>query len=622
MRGTASDPFAALDSKNPAPVVDEISNRFPSLDQFSLLHDGGKFDFGSSSPTKPSQPVSKRVTERLADDAFAMPIQPGSSTSINKPSRAQQILSSNSLELQTSDVPATLIYQPTPTHPGVKPSSYVSQGTMTSPTPPPSSTRPPTYTVSPRLLPSDHHRSTSLPRNQVVTPSRTPILEPQEFLLVHPGLPQTSSYNTQSNHVGHPSSSRPSLEMSRPSNEALESTISRTKSSLSRSHPSSQYLESNMDFLREKEGRPSIDSQRRPSYSRDFAVADPNDDDVQSNVEFLKSMEDQEKTKKDRRRSSGSKQTKRSSMPSMSLSGTKNLLAGKFGDAFKRFENNASAPPGPRTPSPLHDLDRRDLTPIAGSEATDDRSDDGRIDDDMTPEQRRETERRRLSIEEKRVADAAAEYRKRLADRGGAPVPKSIGGVTRAASIQHKVKSLLDENSQQPSLKKTAEGYGRYTDIPGQPNPLPTGNTYGKSSILRKPAQPSVPSSDLNYNKPRPQQTPPQLPVSKTGPRPSAPPKPTRLNNMNTGGGIGMNNSPPKPSYLASRGGTGIQPRPDMTSQEKEEYITDFSKRFPSLSSIDMVERDIEREGEQGGGMGVGIGMGGRRDDRPRLKEL
>ncbi|EDO04720.1 hypothetical protein SS1G_07203 [Sclerotinia sclerotiorum 1980 UF-70] len=507
MRGTASDPFAALDSKNPDLVVDEISNRFPSLDQFSLLHDGGKFDFGSPSPPKPSQPVSKRVTERLADDAFATPVQQASSTSTNKPSRAQQILASNPLELQTSEVPATLIYQPTPTHPGVK--------------------------------------------------------------------------------------------------------------------SSSQYLESNMDFLREKEGRPSLDSERRPSHSREFAVTDPNDDDSSSNVDFLKSMEDQERTKKDRRRSSGSKQSKRSSMPSISLSGTKNLLAGKFGDAFKRFENNASAPPGPRTPSPLHDLDRRELTPIAGSEATDDRSDDGKIDDDMTPEQRREVERRRLSIEEKRVADAAAEYRKRIAERGGAPAPKSIGGVTRAASIQHKVKSLLDENSQQPSLKKTAEGYGRYTDIPGQPNPLPTGNPYVKSSVLRKPVQPSIPSSDLSYNKPRPQQIPPQLPISKTGPKPSAPPKPTHLNTMNTGGGLGAQNSPPKPSYLASRAAPAVQPRPDMTSQEKEEYIADFSKRFPSLSSIEMVEREIEREGMQGGDMGVGMGMTGRRDDRPRLtKEL
>jgi AP2-associated kinase len=33
-----------------------------------------------------------------------------------------------------------------------------------------------------------------------------------------------------------------------------------------------------------------------------------------------------------------------------------------------------------------------------------------------------------------------------------------------------------------------------------------------------------------------------------------------------------------------------------MTQQEKEDYIVDFSKRFPSLSGIEMVEREIETE--------------------------
>jgi AP2-associated kinase len=31
-----------------------------------------------------------------------------------------------------------------------------------------------------------------------------------------------------------------------------------------------------------------------------------------------------------------------------------------------------------------------------------------------------------------------------------------------------------------------------------------------------------------------------------------------------------------------------------MTAKEKEDYIADFSKRFPSLSGIEMVERSIE----------------------------
>ena len=46
--------------------------------------------------------------------------------------------------------------------------------------------------------------------------------------------------------------------------------------------------------------------------------------------------------------------------------------------------------------------------------------------------------------------------------------------------------------------------------------------------------------------------------------------------------------------------------RQDMTPKEKEDYIADFSKRFPSLSGIEMVEREIEagmgdRERERGG---------------------
>src|SRR5208282_4659573 len=105
-------------------------------------------------------------------------------------------------------------------------------------------------------------------------------------------------------------------------------------------------------------------------YTTEPVVADePNTEEesnIESNVDFLRTMEDQEAVRrKDRRTSSGNKQAKRSSLPS--LSGTKNLLAGKFGDAFKRFESNTSAP---RTPS-LEDLDRQELTPIAGSEATD-----------------------------------------------------------------------------------------------------------------------------------------------------------------------------------------------------------------------------------------------------------
>lgn len=632
MRGTASDPFAALDSNSPPAAIDDISSRFPSLDQFSLLHDGGKFDFDSpkSPPIIPSKDLGTRVTEKLADDAFAVrtsktPVPTSTAKpSSNVVSRAQKIIASNP-ELQAVATPPSIVYQPTPTRPTA--SSYVSQGTMTAPTPPPTNTTPKYGTASaPRFPPSDHHRSASLPRNQDPTSSsRSNFLRPEEKDPVIPRVPS----NSRLGHIRHPSSSRPSLEGGRPSADALD-PIARTKSSNSRPRPSSTYLESNMDFLREKEkesiGRPSM-SEKRPSMSRDSAVVDTDDADtnIDSNVDFLRTMEDHE-SKKDRRRSSGhaSNKSKRSSMPSMSLTGTKNLLAGKFGDAFKRFENNTSAPPGPRTPSPLHDMERRDLTPIAGSEATDGRSDDGNILEDMDslpPEQRREIERRRLSMEEKRVANAAAEYRKRLADRGPT-APKSIGGVSRATSIQNKVKSLLDEN-QGPSPKKTAEGYGKYTDT----GPRSQGSSFDQPPSSANPYQPpvarkpistipphartappsSTTSSELSYAKPRSQPgASSHLPhhimtpatASKTGgPRPSAPPKPMHLNSISTGGPNATHpqGSPPKPAHLMQKAKLGNNLEAEISAREKEDYLADFSKRFPSLSGIEMVETDLTK---------------------------
>lgn len=658
LRGTTSDPFKALDSKSPPGPVDEISNRFPSLDQFSLLHDGGKFDFDKASPTKPTAPrdLGQRVTEKLADDAFASPASPALRTpmgtsSVKPPntviSRAQQIISSNPELKAVASLPG-VVHQPTPTRPVN--SSYVSHGTMTSPTPPPTG-QPIKYNPSPvQRFPAanDHHRSSSLPRNQDAANTRTQFLRPEENVSLQSSTPRTSTFAPH--HARHPSSSRPSLEGGRPSNEVLE-PIARTKSSNSRPRPASTYLESNMDFLREKEasGRPSL-SDKRPSFSRDGAVKDESSDDetnIESNVDFLKTMEDSDSGRHHHRRKSSS-QKKRSSLPSMSLSGTKNLLAGKFGDAFKRFENNANAPP--RTPSPLQEMERKDLTPIAGSEATDGRSDDGNMFEDMEnlpPEQRREIERRRLSMEEKRVANAAAEYRKRLAERGPA-APKSIGGVSRATSIQNKVKSLLDENQGPSPIKKTAEGYGRFTD---NKLPAPTqnhnfdsasgANLYTannvKPSIARKPIQaggsvgvggiihprtaPPSTSDSISFNKIRTAQPPSSsnsmpLPMplpstaSKTGgPRPNAPPKPMHLNSISTGPGLASGSPPKNPRPIA---------KPDMTPKEREDVIADFSKRFPSLSGIEMVERSIEKDA----GYGSVGGGGGGREGGVRTKEV
>ncbi|KAJ5054638.1 uncharacterized protein L3040_000905 [Drepanopeziza brunnea f. sp. 'multigermtubi'] len=102
MRAAVNDPWAALDPASSTPAIDEVAARFPSLDQFSLLHDGGKFDFDTSSPIKPAQSrdLGQRVTEKLADDAFATPLQHQVATATTKPSnnavsRAQAIIATD-----------------------------------------------------------------------------------------------------------------------------------------------------------------------------------------------------------------------------------------------------------------------------------------------------------------------------------------------------------------------------------------------------------------------------------------------------------------------------------------------------------------------------------------------
>ncbi|KAI0902144.1 kinase-like protein [Annulohypoxylon nitens] len=641
-RVTNGDPFAALDSKTGSKFdADELSSRFPTLDQFSLLHDQGtKFDFDNpTSPADPQMQLSQRVTDQLADDAFARPGPPmraapsgqrqsadlsrirpvnavtdiqGTSPppgSTNKPgsappkpaemSRASAIISSNP-ELQAISSP------PQTSQDTAKP-AMVSIGTMTSSTPTPERQMrdyPPIH----RFPPADQQRTSSLPRQQesVGTGQKRPDLT---YPLRPTPTPRLDSMPQQQGHARHPSSSRPSLEAGRPSAEQLEAL---SKPPIGgRPRPASTYLESDMDYLREREAAP------RPLRSPGFSPKlrgnsssprlEPQDDTaIESNVDFLRSMEDPDGKKKDK----GIKQHgKRASITS--LSGTKNILAGRFGDAFKRFEGNPSAS-GARTPSPLKDMERHDLTPIAGSEATDGRSDDGHAlgEPEMTPEMRRELEAQALAEEERRVEAAAAEYKQRMAarDAGGssAPLPKSIGGVSRAVSIQNRVQNLLDESQKSSQqVQRTATGYGKFSDaataktrpeklLPEVPKKLITGGR-GNAPPL-KPVSTSV-------EVPRG-----RAPADPSSPnKPTLPPKPTHLNKLPTGGG-GRARSPPKgrtagPAQRSSSehlAGVGLPGRPilDMSFKEKEDYIQDFTKRFPSLSSIEMVERDLDAEAD------------------------
>ncbi|KAI1131532.1 hypothetical protein F5Y10DRAFT_262104 [Nemania abortiva] len=651
---TTGDPFAALDAKSGAkPESDELSSRFPTLDQFSLLHDHGtNFDFDSSAsppavPNGPTAHLDQRVAEHLADDAFARPPTKPSPASESNSKTADPVLAqpmtgaaevhrpspplgpphkptsapprqvaekskastiiSNNPELQqaiSSTVPQSK--QDAPSKP-----TMVSTGTMTGPhLDVPIRDYPPIH----RFPPADQHRSTSLPRQQDPASSQSRLdLSQVTRPSPTPRIPPTQS---QSSLTGHASSSRPSLEVGRPSAEYLEPLV-KSSSSTSRSRPASMYLESSMDYLREREA--AIKPSRTPGYPSPKILPkagspslEPQDDStIESNVEFLRTMEDYDGKKKDK----GAKHhSKRSSLSS--LSGTKNILAGKFGDAFKRFEGNPSGSSA-RTPSPLKDRETHNLTPIAGSEATDGRSDDGHflVETELSPEMRRELEAQSLADEERRVEAAAAEYKQKIAAREAgelapAPLPRSIGGVSRATSIQNRVQNLLEESHKSSQhVQRTASGYGKFSDeaaarsreekeLPELP-PRTTGAGHGP------PPKPPTSSSEALARIRTSGHSHGSVSRLVSPVKPNPAPKPTHLNNLPTGG----RRSPTKQhfAYRASSDqlvGVGLPGRPalDMTFQEKEDYIQDFSKRFPSLGSIEMVERDIDAEVNRKGG--------------------
>ncbi|KAI8964112.1 hypothetical protein F5Y11DRAFT_317306 [Daldinia sp. FL1419] len=645
-RIASGDPFAALDSKTgPTSEADELSVRFPTLDQFSLLHDQGtKFDFDSpTSPADPQKHMSQRVTGQLADNAFikpqttvgAVPMDQKLSTdlsrvksgtpvtelrksspppgSVNKPgsappkqpsemSRASAIISSNP-ELQA-------ISSPPQTQEVVNKPGMVSTGTMTNTPPPERQTR--DYPPIHRFPPADQHRPTGLPRQQepIGTGQKRPDIS---YALRPTPTPRIDPIQPPSGHARHSSSSRPSLESGRPSAEQLE-PLSKTSVTGGRPRPASTYLESDMDYLREREAAPR--PLRSPSYSPNLLGnassprLEPQDETpIESNVDFLRSMEDSDTKKKDK---ATKQHTKRSSLTS--LSGTKNILAGRFGDAFKRFESTPSGS-GARTPSPLKDMERHVLTPIAGSEATDGRSDDGHLGEpEMTPEMRRELEMQALAEEERRVEAAAAEYKQRMAAREGGgppgPLPKSIGGVSRAVSIQNRVQNLLDESQKtSQQVQRTASGYGKFSDaataksrVEKQVPEVPPKNFTGTSL---KPVSTSTDSAAAARGRAQPD---PNSPV-----KPTLPPKPTHLNKLPTGSArarsppkAAPSQRPPGPAQHDSSehlAGVGLPGRPilDMSFKEKEDYIQDFAKRYPSLSSIEMVERDLDAEAENRG---------------------
>ena len=295
-----------------------------------------------------------------------------------------------------------------------------------------------------------------------------------------------------------------------------------------------------------------------------------------------------------KRLSNGSHHGKRTSLPSIglpSLKGTTNLLTGRFGDAFKKFEGHHDQQPSHRH----HDHHKRHssssprrevgLTPIAGSEATDLSDDRSRLElmetEELSPEMRRELEKRQLEAEERRVANAAAEYRKRAGEKGGG---RDVG---RAANIQEKVESLLQKENKQPTLPTTASGYGQFTDASGDvqtsrfesPAAIPISVPSGQRTHDLHTA--SAPQSSTNLASQDPSLMASLRPVQ----RPLAPPKPQVLR---TGGQTAPLQNHTNPD--------AINGALDAFGSAGDDWDDDFSKRYPRLSGLEMVEADLDAD--------------------------
>ena len=593
MMDASSDPFAALDGNKGGPA-DELSSKFPTLDEFSLMTDRGKqFAFEPQSGKHAEQPeagLAQRVTNALADQAFLRSSSPPkipAKASAEKPPTAakpQSVLEKKRSMEQRDN-------QARPTAPAGIPQKSAMVSTGVSASPPPIAAK---LVRDPATWKVPTHDGVVRSSSERVAP-RTQAPEPGEKKSRLARLLQDDAVNSQGSVLEKeprsPTSSRPSLEGGRPSSKDIDMGLTRSRSLNIQPRPASVNMGKGPTHIKDKE----IKHITTRDYEANFVSAEPDtvdnavdsDMNIHSDIDFLKAREEEGKDRKGhhKRMSSGSRHGKRSSLPHIALFGTKNILTGRFGEAFKMFEGgNGHSHSGHHSKERENKdrllSDQRDvLTPIAGSEATD-LSDDRRLDEseDLSPAMRREMEKRQLEAEERRVEQAAAEYRQRLASRGDGQGGGS--GVSRAATIQNRVQSLLSENSR--PAPKTASGYGKRTgETPQQPDlqrsnaPQPMSKAP-PTATARASAAPDVqplsaPASTMN------------LPAQDTrSQRPTAPPKPKVLRTRQ-----GNPSSPAMPQA----------PTAEESSMSPDDWEAKFNRRFPSLSGIEMVETDIDKKG-------------------------
>lgn len=271
---------------------------------------------------------------------------------------------------------------------------------------------------------------------------------------------------------------------------------------------------------------------------------------------------------------------------------------GKLGSAIKRFENlDASANQPRRDDSPPKKMAEEELVPVPESESSFARrtsiQSEEQDPEDLTPEMRRDMERLQLEEEERRVAAAQADYREKVS--AASQKPKRVPGAknsavpSKSSSIQNRVQAYLNDEQRDSTFKRTAEGYGRYTDTAADASAA----SKEPPEIKRKPALDGVGRAN---SMPQVRQTEStggartaQPAQNKPPAKPPAPKKPVHLHQLPTGGRAASPAKPKQeeePEQLVAVDVPG-QPALDWSSKDKDDYIDDFSKRFPSLSAIE-----------------------------------
>ncbi|KAK6523285.1 hypothetical protein TWF694_006173 [Orbilia ellipsospora] len=568
----SNDPFAALDT---ATSDDDISSRFPSVEQFSLLHDqGARFDFGASLPESPltnKNDLGTRVMQKLADQAFdEMPSLAASKS--QPPPTEPPVKLSNSLsppETRRSRTGTGNEYSSKPI--------MISQGTMTSPSPSPS---PITRSITSEKYRPKPIESISATNTATGTYMRPPLGEHRSS--------STSPYSPAN-------LARRSFEPPRP-----VSTIGSRPATSGKARPKSTHIESNLDFLRDldsssrsRHNNPAPQKLENSTTGR--STSSVASEHIESSVDFLRMLQlesDASKGGKVEKRlpSSNPSSSKHKKTPSVTLANTKNKLAGRFGEAFKRFETGGSDPKrGGKSPGP-------DVSEFPSDDYIDQQYSDLQVSSsEIPPEIRREMEKRQLQEEERRVEAAAAAYKQSVAERGAGGRPTR----PRAGSIQRKVQALLSDDERSPA-PRTAEGYGRYTDnatsstkpheaLEKQLQGLSMSDSMSNSEPNTASSEPPPSVKSLVNRYARSGAEPQPVAHASTGPaqmsnsRPAPPrpgPKPEKLRKLVP--------SEPRPDFgygpRTELKESPVREDPSPSAGGRDDELLDFRKRYPSLS--------------------------------------